>query len=371
MSQPSSEKEPSASGCPLAGGRVTECWDLAKHAQELCHEKQGARSIEQNARLAWRNSVRCIGRLHWKSLDVIDCRSLDNTDDIFEALLVHIEAATSGGSIRPTMTLFRPWANIDSEIRVWNHQLIRYAGYCNQSGETLGDPMNREFTEIVLSLGWQPPSEPTPFDILPLVIQCGRELKLYDLPASAVMEVPLRHPRLPWFEELRLQWYALPAISDMIFATGSEVYSCAPFNGWYMGTEIGARNLGDEHRYNQLPIIAEKMGMDTTKPANLWQDHAMVELNEAILWSFGHEGVRIVDHHTASNEFMRFCKNEETSARTASADWSWIVPPLSGSATPVFHRYYGMEPEFPNYLLQQPPWKTPRGIRLLSENGNS
>jgi nitric-oxide synthase len=22
------------------------------------------------------------------------------------------------------------------------------------------------------------------------------------------------------------------------------------------------------------------------------------------------------------------------------ADWSWIVPPISGSATPVFHRYY-------------------------------
>ena len=140
MSQPSSEKEPNTPGCPLAGGRVTECWDLAEHAKELCLQQQDDRSVELSARLAWRNSVRCIGRLHWKSLDVIDCRSLDNTDDIFEALLVHLETATSGGSIRPTMTLFGPWENIDSEIRVWNHQLIRYAGYSDQSGNTLVTP---------------------------------------------------------------------------------------------------------------------------------------------------------------------------------------------------------------------------------------
>ncbi|MCH2061844.1 MAG: nitric oxide synthase oxygenase [Verrucomicrobiales bacterium] len=361
-----SEREPNAPRCPLEGS-VTNCWDLEEHAKELCPGQQDEHSVEQSARIAWRNSVRCIGRLHWKSLDVIDCRSLDNTDDIYEALLTHLEAATNGGSIRPTMTLFSPWENTGNEIRIWNHQLIRYAGYGNKAGETLGDPMNRELTEIVRSLGWQPPGEPTPFDVLPLLIQCGNELKLYDLPGSAVMEVPLRHPRLSWFEGLRLRWYALPAISDMIFATGSETYSCAPFNGWYMGTEIGARNLGDRHRYDKLPVIAEKMGMDTAKPANLWKDHALVELNEAVLWSFEQEGVRIVDHHTASGEFMRFCKNEETSNRAPSADWSWIVPPVSGSATPVFHRYYPMNPELPNYLLQQAPWKTPRGIRLLNE----
>ncbi|MCP4847028.1 MAG: nitric oxide synthase oxygenase [Verrucomicrobiaceae bacterium] len=318
--------------------------------------------------MAWRNSVRCIGRLHWKSLDVVDCRSLEKTDDIYEALLAHLKAATNAGAIRPSMTLFKHWENADNEIRVWNHQLIRYAGYGDGTGKPLGDPMNREFTEVARSLGWQPPVQPTPFDILPLVIQSGDDLKLYELPESAVMEVPVRHPRLPWFEGLQLRWYALPAISDMIFATGSEVYPCAPFNGWYMGTEIGARNLGDRQRYNQLPVIAEKMGMDTTKADNLWKDHALVALNEAILWSFEQEGVRIVDHHTASSEFMRFCKNEETSGRTPSADWSWIVPPVSGSATPVFHRSYQMEPEFPNYLLQQAPWKTQRGLRLLNEN---
>ena len=360
-------QEPDTPRCPLAG-RVTQGWDLEDCAQELCPGLQDEQPIEQFARMAWRNSVRCIGRLHWKSLDVIDCRSLENPDDIYEALLAHLQSATNGGSIRPTMTLFKRWESISGEIRIWNHQLIRYAGYGDGAGKTLGDPMNREFTEVARSLGWQPPVEPTAFDILPLVIQCGSELKLYELPRASVMEVAVRHPRLPWFEELQLRWYALPAISDMIFATGSEVYSCAPFNGWYMGTEIGARNLGDRQRYNQLPAIADKMGIDTSKPESLWQDHALVALNEAILWSFEQEGVRIVDHHTASSEFMRFCKNEEAGGRAPSADWSWIVPPISGSATPVFHRSYPMEPELPNYLLQQAPWKTQRGIRLLEAN---
>jgi nitric-oxide synthase len=353
--------------CPL-DGRVTESWDLEDAAQELCPQQGVSSDIVEASRMAWRNSVRCIGRLHWKALNIIDCRSLQAPDDIFEALLGHLKAATNGGAIRPTMTLFPRWENVSREIRVWNHQLIRYAGYSTGNGKTLGDPMNQEFTEVVQALGWQPPRQPTRFDVLPLLIQCGSELSLYDLPEPAVLEVPLRHPRLPWFENLGLRWYALPAISDMIFATGSEVYPCAPFNGWYMGTEIGARNLGDKQRYNQLPVIAEHIKMDITKSQNLWQDHALITLNEAILWSFQQAGIRIVDHHTASREFMRFCENEETSGRVPSADWSWIVPPISGSSTPVFHRSYDLAPEFPNFLLQQSPWKTKRGRQLIHDN---
>ena len=30
-----------------------------------------------------------------------------------------------------------------------------------------------------------------------------------------MLEVPLRHPQLAWFSELRLRWYAVPVISDM------------------------------------------------------------------------------------------------------------------------------------------------------------
>ena len=97
----------------------------------------------------------------------------------------------------------------------------------------------------------------------------------------------------------------------MIFATGSENYPASPFNGWYMGTEIGARDLGDKDRYNQLPIIADRLGLDTRTDNNLWKDHALLTLNEAVLWSFNEDGVRIVDHHTASKEFSSFCDNEK------------------------------------------------------------
>lgn len=53
-------------------------------------------------------------------------------------------------------------------MRIWNHQLIRYAGYTSGSGIT-GDPMSLDFTRICEGLGWE--GEKTPFDILPLVIQ--------------------------------------------------------------------------------------------------------------------------------------------------------------------------------------------------------
>src|SRR6266446_756745 len=35
---------------------------------------QSAEELEYGAKVAWRNSTRCIGRLHWKSLVVRDCR---------------------------------------------------------------------------------------------------------------------------------------------------------------------------------------------------------------------------------------------------------------------------------------------------------
>ncbi len=68
---------------------------------------------------------------------------------------------------------------------------------------------------------------------------------MHELPPDAVLEVPLRHPDLDWFAELGLRWYAVPVISDMHLEAGGIRYPAAPFNGWYMCTEIGSRDLGD------------------------------------------------------------------------------------------------------------------------------
>lgn len=60
--------------------------------------------------------------------------------------------------------------------------------------------------------------------------------------------------RYAWFEELGLRWYSLPAVSGMMFDCGGLEFTAAPFNGWYMSTEIGCRNFCDIQRYNLLEV---------------------------------------------------------------------------------------------------------------------
>ncbi len=62
--------------------------------------------IEHGAKMAWRNSSRCIGRLFWHSLTVIDQRGVQTEAEVRDALFHHIELATNGGKIRPFITIF-------------------------------------------------------------------------------------------------------------------------------------------------------------------------------------------------------------------------------------------------------------------------
>lgn len=164
----------------------------------------------------------------------------------------------------------------------------------------------------------------------------------FDTPADAVLEVPIDHPDGDGdgWADWGLRWHAVPAISNMCLEIGGIHYPAAPFNGWYMGTEIGARNLADTDRYNLLPAVARRLGLDTSSDRSLWKDRALVELNRAVLHSFDRAGVTIADHHTESRRFLAHMEREERKGREVGADWSWIVPPISGSATPVFHRTY-------------------------------
>ena len=45
----------------------------------------------------------------------------------------------------------------------------------------------------------------------------------------------------------------MPAISNMPLSIGGVTYPAAPFNGWYLGTEIGARNLADASATTSCP----------------------------------------------------------------------------------------------------------------------
>ena len=318
---------------------------------------QTTEELAYGAKMAWRNSTRCIGRLHWKTLIVRDLRHLQTAEDIFNELVEHLRLATNGGRIRPMISIFAPQVPGQPGIRIWNPQLIRYAGYVQPDGSVIGDPLQVELTRHLYQLGWKE-KERTPFDLLPIIIQMPHQPpRVFELPRDAVLEIPISHPYYPWFEKLGLKWYALPVISDMRLEIGGLHYTAAPFNGWYMGTEIGARNFGDSSRYNLLPVIAEKLGFDTRSERTLWRDRALVELNVAVLASFARYGVTVVDHHTASRQFVLHEAQENLAGRTLRADWGWIVPPLSGSATPVFHRSYKDRMLTPNFFYQAPPWK--------------
>lgn len=60
--------------------------------------------------------------------------------------------------------------------------------------------------------------------------------------------------RYEWFKELDLKWYGLPAVANMLLEVGGLEFTACPFNGWYMGTEIGVRDFCDAQRYNILKV---------------------------------------------------------------------------------------------------------------------
>lgn len=346
-----------AEGAAEEGARFeTRLAAVRAEIQETGTYRHTPAELAYGARVAWRNSARCIGRLYWRGLRIRDRRRVTDPAAIAGECVAHLRQATRGGRIRPTITVFAPDTPDRPGPRIRNEQLIRYAGYRFEDGSVLGDPRYAEFTEQVRRLGWRPPERRGSFDVLPLLIEAEPgEPRLFTLPPDAVLEVPLTHPDHRWFAGLGLRWHAVPAISDMPLEIGGVTYPAAPFNGWYLGTEVGARNLADEQRYDLLPVIAELMGLDTASERTLWRDRALVELTLAVQHSFDAAGVTMADHHTESHRFLSHLEREERAGRRCPAEWSWIVPPLSGGQTAVFHRYYD-EPD----PAQRPAFLPPR-----------
>lgn len=137
------------------------------------------------------------------------------------------------------------------------------------------------------------------------------------------------------------------------------------------------------------------MGLDTRTTSSLWKDKAAVEMNIAVLHSFQvgprHQHgdsnttvmpgwvlatlsptpsppspqvakVTIVDHHAATESFVKHMENELRTRGGCPADWVWIVPPISGSLTPVFHQEmvnYQLYPTFRYQVSLAPPLHSP------------
>uniref|UniRef100_A0A8C4XFC7 Nitric oxide synthase, inducible n=1 Tax=Erpetoichthys calabaricus TaxID=27687 RepID=A0A8C4XFC7_ERPCA len=268
---------------------------------------------------------------------------------MFEHICSHIKYSTNKGSIRSAITIFPQRRKGRGDFRVWNSLLIRYAGYCMPDGSVIGDPANAEITKICIQMGWEP--RYGRFDVLPLILQAaGEEPCLFEIPPDLILEVPISHPKYAWFADLGLKWNALPAVASLLLEIGGLEFTASPFNGWYLSSEIGSRNLCDANRYNILGEVAKHMALDTKTNLSLWKDQATVEVNIAVLHSFQVAKVTIMDHHTASESFMKHMQNEFRERGGCPADWVWIVPPISGSVTPVFHQ------EMLNYIISPFFW---------------
>ncbi|MEO1627642.1 MAG: nitric oxide synthase oxygenase [Bacteroidota bacterium] len=303
--------------------------------------------LSHGAKLAWRNSNRCIGRLFWKTLRVLDCRSIATESAFVSALHEHIRAADKN-NIRSVISIFPPQTTDPSQpvFEIKNYTLIMYAGH--RVGEAIiGDPAHVDFTDYCKSLGWK--GQNTPFDVLPVVYSLnGGPDRFHQLPKELVSEVKITHPSYDWLQSMGLKWYKLPIISSMKLDIGGIAYPASPFNGWYMLDEVATRNFGDKARYNVLPTIAEHLQLDTRSP--FWKERALLVLNEAVYHSYKEAGAEIVDHHTAVDQFMKFMGQESAKGREVTGDWTWLIPPTASSTTEIFHHHLSDKMKLPNYL---------------------
>jgi nitric oxide synthase oxygenase domain/subunit/sulfite reductase alpha subunit-like flavoprotein len=294
--------------------------------------------LEHGCRVAWRNAGRCINRIQWRKLELIDQRHATTVGGWIDAIRSHCKSCDKDGVISSTITVFPAKQPGKPGPRIWSPQFVRYAYY---SEPRLGDPANKAWTETCLRLGWEPPATKTAFDILPLVIQPdpNKPVELLSLPKTLLKTISIRHPDPSYskFNDLGLKWTAVPFISDFALSIGGVEYTACPFNGWFMQTEI-ARDLADPQRYNMLEPIGRSLGLDTSSAWTLWKDRAFLELNAAILHSFMDQKYSIVDHQTASDSFITHYQTEMEVRGYCPGDWVWITPPIGGSTTSVFHQ---------------------------------
>src|SRR3981081_2350579 len=63
------------------------------------------------------------------------------------------------------------------------------------------------------------------------------------------------------------------------------------------------------------------------------------------------------EFYVRARQFLRHQRLEAREGRPTYADWSWVVPPLSGATTPLFHRSFENRILKPNFFYQTPAWK--------------
>ncbi|MFE3785354.1 nitric oxide synthase oxygenase [Amycolatopsis sp. NPDC059090] len=291
--------------------------------------------LEHGLKTAWKNEPRCVRRgtysmlkqLDWDGFARIDAsRATLTAERVVAAFGAFLREATNGGRLKPTIMVFPPDAPNGPRLRIWNDQLIRYAGEARPDGSVLGDPRHVDLTAALRDLGWtEPVGRQT---VLPVAFQLGAGPPAWAvLPRADILEVPLRHPDFSWLRELDIVWHALPAISRMVVVVGGLVHP-AIFSGWYVASEI----LENLYRYGVLHQFAERLGMDFRD--RFWINRIEPIAFDVIMHSFRSAGVMIEDPRSADGNLRRFVDRETSAGRVLRGDKSKLV--LAG-ATPDMH----------------------------------
>merc|ERR1719495_1688551 len=331
----------------------TRMEEITKQIDEHGTYELNVEELQFGAQTAWRNAARCPARVIWRNLNLIDKRTIDTADEMFEAIKSHMKISFNGGKIKPSITVFKGRKPGFAEPRVWNGLMVSYAGY--EDGTFIGDPGNLDFTRFCESLGWK--GKGGMFDFLPIVLSGPDGVPhWYEVPEELVKRVPIKHPTSEAINSLNLEWFGLPFVAGMMLEVGGVQFPASPFSGWYTGAEIATRDFLDTQRYNLLETIGGKMGLDTNNNSNLWKDKVSLELNIAVLQSYQQAGVSIVDHYTQSDQFLDHMKAEYETRGGCPADWVWIVPPQGGSLVSSYHQEMVNYHLSPAYEYQDKLW---------------
>ncbi|KAL8932016.1 MAG: hypothetical protein Q9211_006580, partial [Gyalolechia sp. 1 TL-2023] len=315
--------------------------------------RQTPAELEFGIRRAWRNARKCIMRSHCEELKLCDLRNLTSSAQMARELVQHMGEAFNNGNVQPTAFVFPPRKINSRGPMIWNHQLLEFAGYEMEDGSILGDPVSVALTNEMIEIGWEPPSPRTRWDLLPLVVMAEDDAPvMMEVPSPLSNLVKIQHPRyFDEFKRLDLRWVAAPALTRLGFDIGGVQYTAAPFLGWFMDAEIGARDLADTVRYNTLPDVARALGLldGLTDGLEGLEDlpeyerlsiltRAQTELTYAVNWSYQQARVSMSDTLTASMKWCRY--DDDFKAKNGfrlPADPYWLAPP-QGSIVPVWHR---------------------------------
>ena len=294
------------------------------------------------ARVAWRNSSRCIGRLYWRTLQVRDRRHVTDAAQLAGEAFAHLREATNGGRIRPTHHRVRPGharaaRPEDLERAADPVRRLPPAGR-RRSSATRATPAS---PAPLLGLGW-PGGPGTPFDVLPLVVRS---------PAAGP-----RCSTLPERRRARGAARATPTLS-VVRRAGAALARRARHLQHVPGDRrrlLPGRALqrlvhghrdrrpqpGRRHRYDLLPVVADRLGLDTATDRSLWRDRRWSSSTAPCCTPSTRAGVTIADHHTESRRFLTHLAREERAGRITapptgrgSCRPSRAPPPRSSTAT--------------------------------------